>query len=53
MIKVPLTHKLLETHECVLCTAATDTLVLKHWGISIEILAKHRFNLTEQRQEIK
>ena len=30
-----LTHKLLETHECILRTAATDDLVLKHKAISI------------------
>ena len=30
-----LTHKQLETHECVLSTVATDVLVLKHQAISI------------------
>ena len=32
-----LTHKQLETHECVLSTVATDALVLKHQTISIHI----------------
>ena len=30
-----LTHKQLDTHECVLSTVATDALVLKQQGISI------------------
>ena len=31
----PLTHKQLETYGCVLSTAATDALVLKHQATSI------------------
>ena len=32
---LPLTHKQLETHGCVLSTVATDVLVLKHQAITI------------------
>ena len=34
---LPLTHKQLETHGCLLSTVATDVLVLKHQAISIHI----------------
>ena len=30
-----LTHKQLETHQCILNTVATDVLVLEHQAISI------------------
>ena len=32
---IPLTHKQLEMHGCMLSTVATDALVLKHQVISI------------------
>ena len=32
---IVLTHKLLDVHECMLNTVATDALVLKHQAISI------------------